>query len=132
MTSLTEEVVDKLVAESLTTTRSTNKAVYKIKSFDKAYRTAGTNGECRLYNLVPFDLIPNVIKMGARALGYSLESVRFHNCGSYVANIVAEGTGQVALADTVDITTLPGTILEIFDRYLPSEFKTKIVNGEYV
>jgi len=129
---LTEAVVDDLVKQSLKVNRTINKKVYKIKSFDAAYKTAGTDGECRLYNLLPFDIIPSTIKTAMRAVGYSLESLRFHNCGSYVANVLAEGTGTVALADTVDIATLPGSIIEIFDNYLPSEFKTKIVNGEYV
>jgi len=128
---LTVDIVDKLVKESLTTNRSVNKKVYKINSFDKAYRAAGTDGECRPYNLLPFDLIPALVKNAARAAGYSLESLRFNNCGSYVANVLGEGIGMSKLADSVDIATMPGLIIEIFDTHIPAKFKTKIVNDEY-
>lgn len=129
---LTVDIVDKLVKESLVINRSINKKVYKINSFDKAYRAAGTDGECRLYNLLPFDLIPAFVKTAARTAGYSLESLRFHNCGSFVANVLAEGTGMTELADSVDIVTMPGLIIETFDKLLPNKFKTKIVNDEYI
>jgi hypothetical protein len=129
---LTTDIVGNLIKQSLKVNRSVNKKVYKINSFDKAYKAAGTDGECRLYNLIPFDVIPGFVKTAARAAGYSLESLRFHNCGSYVANVLAEATGTVSISDAVDISTFPGTILEIFDDNIPSKYKTKIVNDEYV
>lgn len=129
---LTTEIVDSLVKESLKISRSVNKKVYKIDSFEKGYKIAGTDDECRLYNLIPFDLIPASIKTAARVAGYSLESLRLHNCGSYVANILGEATGLTELSDKIDLATMPGSIIEIFDKNIPEKFKTKIVDNCYI
>ena len=129
---LTVSIVDSLVKESLKMARSDNRKVYKVSSFNKGLNAAGTNGACMPYNLIPFDFLPSSIKSISSAAGYSIEDFKFNNCGSYVSSVLGASIGFSSVSDAVDAATLPGAILEIFDKIIPDKFKTKIINGEYI
>ena len=101
--------------------------IVKGVNYRAARRKAGTDGECKPYNLMPVNtsLINRLGQFGIPE--WILEkikawSVEWENCGSYTLEVLGAGLGNLpGPDDLIQAAMLPGAMIQLAKKFIPED-----------
>lgn len=99
--------------------------IVKGVNYRAARRKAGTNGECKPYNLMPVNtsLINRLGQFGLPASWLEkikAWSVEWENCGSYTLEVLGAGLGNLpGPDDLIQAAMLPGAMIQVAKKFIP-------------